>query len=113
MSKSEKSSFFERVQHGLEASIAFSKGELSLKTVELPTPPPQVSAAQVVSLRKRLAMSQAVFAATLNVSTKLVQSWEQGVRQPARGELRLMQVIILQPQILRGILAPTSRAHSC
>jgi DNA-binding XRE family transcriptional regulator len=33
-----------------------------------------------VEIRKRLNMTQSVFAATLNVSTKTVQGWEQGTQ---------------------------------
>jgi putative transcriptional regulator len=40
-------------------------------------------AQMLAALRKQTAMSQAVFARLLNVSTKTVQSWEQGVREPS------------------------------
>jgi len=105
MSDHENASLFERLKKGLEESIAHSRGELSLKTTELPVPPPPASALAVASLRRRLKMSQSVFAATLNVSPKLVQSWEQGLRKPARGDLRLLQIISRQPGIVSEILA--------
>lgn len=38
-------------------------------------------------------MSQSVFARLLMVSTKTVQSWEQGVRNPMHSSLRLIQFI--------------------
>lgn len=105
----EKLGVFEQIRQGLEESIAQSRGELSLKTTELPVPPPPLSALQVVSLRRRLKMSQSVFAATLNVSPKLVQSWEQGLRKPARGDLRLMQIIHAEPGIIGTLFAPAHR----
>ncbi len=104
MSDHEKATLFERLKKGLEESIAFSRGELSLKTTVLPIPPPPASPQRVVSLRRKLKMSQSVFAATLNVSPKLVQSWEQGVRKPARGDLRLIQIIARQPHIVQELL---------
>jgi hypothetical protein len=62
-------------------------------------------------------MSQSVFAATLNVSPKLVQSWEQGTRRPGRGDLRLLQILDQRPGIVSEVVAladPARRppAHS-
>ena len=98
-------SVFEQIKGGLEDSIAYSRGELSLKTTTLPLPPPKAEAEQIAALRRRLRMSQSVFAATLNVSPKTVQSWEQGVRQPADAALRMLQVIRERPQVVRMILS--------
>jgi putative transcriptional regulator len=99
-------SVFERIKAGMEDSIAYSRGELSLKTTTLPLPPPKAAAKQIAELRKKLRMSQAVFAATLNVSPKTVQSWEQGVRQPADAALRMLQVIRERPQVVGMLFAP-------
>jgi putative transcriptional regulator len=102
----ENLSFFEQVKLGLEQSIAHSRGELSLRTTTLPLPPPPASPRRVAALRRRLKMSQSVFAAALNVSPKLVQSWEQGIGRPSRGDLRLIQIIEKQPQLIDELLAP-------
>lgn len=106
MSDAEKASFFDRIKKGLEDSIAYSRGELSLRTTTLPLPPPPASPKRVAALRRRLKMSQSVFAAALNVSPKLVQSWEQGIRRPSRGDLRLIQIIEKQPELLGELFAP-------
>lgn len=103
--KYEKMSVFEHLRAGLEDSIAYSKGRLSLKTTTLPAPPPRVRAAQIVALRKKLRMSQAVFAAMLNVSTRTVQSWEQGVREPSDAALRMLQLVRAEPAIVETIFA--------
>ena len=92
MSDPQQASLFQRLKKGLEDSIAYSRGELTLRTTALPPPPPPVSPRQIAALRRRLKMSQSIFAATLNVSPKLVQSWEQGLRKPDRGDLRLIQI---------------------
>ena len=105
--KYENMSVFEQLKAGLEDSIAFSRGELSLKTTELPAPPPETRPAAITSLRKRLRMSQSVFAATLNVSTRTVQSWEQGAREPSDAALRMLQVIRERPDVVRSIFAAT------
>jgi putative transcriptional regulator len=105
MSDSEKAGFYERLRKGLEESIARSQGKLSLVTTELPAPPPKAAPRQIVGIRKQFRMSQCVFAATLNVSKKTVQSWEQGIRQPSDAALRMLQVISVQPKVVEMILS--------
>jgi len=100
----ERMSVFEQIKTGLDQSMAYSRGELSLKTTTLPLPPPPASRAKVIALRKRLKMSQSVFAAALNVSTKLVQSWEQGTRKPDRGELRLIEILVKEPEVVSNLI---------
>jgi putative transcriptional regulator len=109
MRTAETASFYERLKQGLEESIAHSRGELTLRTTTLPAPPPDATPRRVLRLRRKLRMSQSVFAALLNVSPKLVQSWEQGLRKPDRAALRLLQIIEKHPDIL-GDFAQISRA---
>ena len=96
-------SVFEQIKAGLEDSLAWSRGELSLATTQPPPPAPRLTPRQVAALRKRLKMSQAYFAAVLNVSAKAVQSWEQGVRRPSDAALRVLQVIDRRPDVVREI----------
>jgi putative transcriptional regulator len=85
MASKTRKSLFERLKKGLEESIAHAKGELTLKTVEVP------------ALREEAEMSQAIFAKVLHVSAKTVQSWEQGVRMPSRASRRLIHIFAEQP----------------
>jgi putative transcriptional regulator len=86
--------WFERLETSLDEGIRHLEGELSLETtvVALPDPPPVLGAQELTRLRHANRMSQAVFARLLNVSTKTVQSWEQGIRKPSQAALRLLQV---------------------
>ncbi len=90
----------ERLRAGLTEAVQFAKGELTLRTVQVPDPPPAITAKEVTSLRTKSGMSQAVFARVLNVSTKTVQSWEQGERKPSRAALRLLQVFRKDPALV-------------
>jgi putative transcriptional regulator len=89
----------EQIRKGLEEAIRHAKGEITLRTttLEMPDPPPEVGAAELTKLRLASGMSQAVFARLLNVSTKTVQSWEQGHRKPSQAALRLIQVFRHNP----------------
>ena len=79
MSESTKRpNLFERLQGALEEGVRFAKGELPLRTTEVPDQPPAWHAQDIRNLRERLEMSQGVFGGLLNVSLKTVQGWEQG-----------------------------------
>ena len=102
---------FERLKTGLEEAILHAKGEITLKTtiLEMPDRPPEVGAEELTSLRLESGMSQAVFARLLNVSTKTVQSWEQGVRKPSQAALRLLQVYRQNPSGLLEVVGMPGR----
>ena len=90
--------FFERLQAGLKESIAHAKGELTLKTIEVPEAPPEIDARTLVALREVAGMSQGVFAKVLSVSPKTVQSWEQGIRVPSKSARRLIHIFAQHPE---------------
>jgi len=113
----------ERLKASLEEAIRHARGEITLKTttVELPDKPPEIDASTLVALRNQSGMSQAVFASLLNVSTKTVQSWEQGVRTPSHASRRLIQIysqhpeavcqtVGLSPRTLRGVTIEKNKA---
>jgi putative transcriptional regulator len=91
---------FERLATALKEGIAHAKGELTLKTVEVPEAPPEIDAKTLVALREEAQMSQAVFAKVLHVSAKTVQSWEQGVRVPSKASRRLIHIFAEQPAVV-------------
>jgi putative transcriptional regulator len=105
--KKQRKPLFERLKQGLNEGIAHAKGELTLRTVKVPEQPPEIDAQTLAALRHRAAMSQAVFAKMLNVSTKTLQSWEQGIRKPSDASQRLIQVFSLHPEaIYRSVGLP-------
>jgi DNA-binding transcriptional regulator YiaG len=63
-------------------------------------PAPDVSAEDVIDLRRRLGLSQPVFASALNVSAATARSWEQGVKPPSGPAKRLLQVAKRHPAII-------------
>lgn len=97
---SKRLSVADQIRKGLEEGIRHARGEITLRTtvVERPDEPPEIDAPTLVALREQSRMSQAVFARLLNVSTKTVQSWEQGVRTPSHASRRLIQVFSQHPE---------------
>lgn len=58
----------------------------------LPKVPP-FSPAEIVKLRERTGVSQAVFGGFLNVETQTVSMWERGARRPTGTALKLLHVV--------------------
>ncbi|MEI6604099.1 MAG: helix-turn-helix domain-containing protein [Verrucomicrobiota bacterium] len=55
---------------------------------------------EIAAIRKKLDMSQSVFAAVLGVTPASVMSWEYGRRTPSGPVRRLLHIASRQPQIL-------------
>jgi putative transcriptional regulator len=54
---------------------------------------PDYTPSQIVSLREKLGLTQAVFAAYLNVSDRAVKKWEQGETKPKGATLKLLSLV--------------------
>lgn len=98
--------FYDDLKAGLTDAIAYKKGKISLRseTLAMPEPPADYKAKEVKKIRETHNYSQSVFAKILNVSTKTVQSWESGERNPSHAALRLLEIIdkgIYKPELLR------------
>ena len=53
----------------------------------------KLSAKEIVALREREGVSQAVLALHLNVAVKLVGEWERGQKRPSGPSLKLLSLI--------------------
>lgn len=99
----------ERIIEGLEQALQYERGELSrVRAVRIPLtarvasarPAPSYTGARIARLRRRLKLSQALFARALNVSADTVRSWEQEKRVPDGAALRLLQVAERHPEVI-------------
>ena len=100
MAEKVKKPLFDRLKESLKEAQQFAAGELTLRTFTVPHPPPNYNAERITRIRKSLHMSQSVFARVLNTSTKTVQSWEQGLRQPTQVAQRLLEVLEKKPEVI-------------
>lgn len=105
--KIEDMTFGELLVQGLTEAVAVKRGELKPAKVTRVrvtareakvAPPPTYQAKRVQSVRKRLGLSQSVFAKALNVSLGTVRGWEQGERVPDGPSRRLLQVAEEHPE---------------
>ena len=63
---------------------------------------PEFSATEIVSIRKRLGLSQALFAQALNVSSETEKAWEQGKTPPNGASKRLLEIAKYHPDVIVG-----------
>jgi putative transcriptional regulator len=94
-----------KIYGGLRQALAeareYERGKaVDLRVTTMPAPPRPVKPAEIRRIRESLNASQAVFARFLCVSPKAVQSWEQGLRQPASTALRLLAIAKENPKVL-------------
>src|SRR5262249_21462829 len=71
--------------------------------------PPIYTPKKILKLREKYGLSQAVFAALLNVSASTVQKWEQGQKEPSTIANRLLQVV---ENYGIGVLVPKKTRHA-
>jgi len=100
-----------RLVRSMAEAVAIAEGRLAparrhRRTVREATvaPPPRYGSARVRRLRERLALSQPLFARTLNVSVATVRGWEQGARVPDGPSRRLLELVERHPETVLDAL---------
>jgi putative transcriptional regulator len=64
-----------------------------------------MSARQIISLRrKKLRVSQRVFARLTNTAPQTIHAWEQGRSKPSGSALRVLHIFEDKPEIARELL---------
>jgi putative transcriptional regulator len=93
---------FNELKESLTEVLDHAQGKITLRTrnVLIPEPPRALPAKEIVRLRKRLGVSQAVFARLLGVARDTEISWEQGRRTPSGPALRLLEIAKRNPEHL-------------
>lgn len=78
--------------------VTFTKKELDNLGITIPKV--SFTFEQIISIRKKLNLSQAVFAQILNVSASSVRQWEQGKRTPSGSTKVLLELLEKSPHLL-------------
>lgn len=100
-----------RLIASLEQALAIERGEKVAAAVRThiitardmsAKPAPKYRSSQVRRIRASVKLSQAVFAATLNVSAETVRAWEQGKKRPGGPAARLLELAEKHPRWVLG-----------
>jgi putative transcriptional regulator len=84
---------------GLKEILAWQRGEIELKVIEVPDPMPPV---RVKAIRKKAAKSVRVFSERFGLPAKTVQQWERGARRPDAASSLLLEVIDANPAVVEA-----------
>lgn len=105
--------FGDLVIESLQQAVAIQRGEAAparqytlTRTARQATArrPAAYTAERVKRVRRKLKLSQPVFADALNVSASTVRAWERGVRTPEGPSRRLLEVAERHPDVVLGAL---------
>lgn len=101
-----KRDIFSELVEGFEALKEAREGKLTLRTTEVEyKAPPEMTPAKVLAVRKKLHVSQPVFARRLRTKPQTVKNWEQGIAKPNDQAAILLALIDRNPAILDEIAA--------
>ena len=83
----------------MQEALDHSEGKIDLRTTHLSITPVcnTISVDEIKEVRKKLGMSQGVFAIVLGVSKKTVESWEAGRYTPDGAARRLISIMQTDP----------------
>ncbi len=96
---------FDSIMAGLQDALAYAKGDRGRGRAHVI----KIPAVDVRKARKRLGMSQDIFAQSFGVSVATVRNWEQGRRRPEGAARVLLCVIEREPDAVRRALSPAKR----
>ncbi|MDR3149020.1 MAG: helix-turn-helix domain-containing protein [Oscillospiraceae bacterium] len=84
----------------MQEVLDYSEGKTELRTTRLNVTPVRgaFSAEEIKNIRKKLDMTQSVFAIVIGVSKKTVESWESGRYTPDGAARRLISVLQQDPE---------------
>ena len=93
-----KRKLFSELSEGFAALTAERSGKITLKRHEVVAKPaPSVSVEELVSLRKQLNLSRAVFARYLRINERTLENWEQGRAHPNAQAAVLIRMVARYP----------------
>ncbi len=93
-----KRNLFTEMAEGFDALAKQRQGKVTLRTVELSTPPaPVVSADELKAIREKLKLSRPVFAHYLRTNPRTLENWEQGRAKPNAQAALLIHLVDRYP----------------
>lgn len=95
-----KRNLFDEMIQGVEEMAAHREGKITLRQVKVDEKPaPAVTAQEIVALRKKMRMSQRVFAMRIRTSTETLRNWEQNKSKPNAQAALLIKLVERYPDM--------------
>lgn len=100
MRDSVKNSLGSTVQDLLDSGVEVSFTKKELNNLGIRIPDLRFTPEKIIDLRKKMKLSQSVFADVLNVSSSSIKQWEQGKRTPSGSTQVLLELLEKSPHLL-------------
>ena len=94
---------FDELLASVQQGADHAAGKITARTHHFTARAEPLSGEEIAAIRKRMNVSQAVFADLLNVPKTTAISWERGLRSPSGAAVRLLQIARNQPKALMEI----------
>lgn len=91
---------FDELHSSMQQAVDHAAGKITARTYHLTTRAEVFTGSEIAAIRKRMNVSQAVFADLLNVPKATAISWERGLRSPSGAAVRLLQIAKNRPNAL-------------
>ena len=96
-----KRDLFAELMQGVNEMGEHREGKITLRQYEVEAmPAPEVTAAEIISLRERLHMSQPVFARQIRTSPNTLKNWEQSKSKPNAQAALLIKLVQRFPDMV-------------
>ncbi len=92
---------FNKIMQGIEEARAYLEGSADKRRYRVHVP----DKVNVRKIRRRLGLSQEVFAETYGFALSAVRDWEQGRRKPERSARILLKIVEKEPEAVTRALA--------
>jgi putative transcriptional regulator len=101
-----KRNLFAEIAEGFDALVNERAGKQTLRTHEVEIKPaPEVTADELLALRKRLHLSRPVFAGYLRTNARTLENWEQGRAKPNAQAALLIRLVEKFPDTVDRLAA--------
>ncbi|MBU3678221.1 MAG: transcriptional regulator [Candidatus Kapabacteria bacterium] len=95
-----KRSLIAELKEGFDALAGQREEKLTLRTHAVTdNPAPEVSASELIELRRRLNVSRAIFAAYMRTNVRTLENWEQGRSRPNAQAAVLIRLVEKHPDM--------------
>ena len=96
---------FDELLISMQQGVDHAAGKITARTHQMSAHIAVFSSSEIAAIRKRMNVSQAVFADLLNVPKATAVSWERGLRSPSGAAVRLLQIAKNRPNALLETVA--------
>lgn len=99
-----KRDLFSEMMQGVKDMTAHREGKITLREFEVESSAPvEISAEEIVAIREKMQMSQAVFARRVHVKTNTLRNWERNKSQPNEQAAVLLKLVDKYPDMIERL----------